>query len=438
MNEKAPKRLEQIGPAAPAGPGPVRGLMARATIELDDTAQARRATRIGGSIGLFFLLLYMILDYRQHGAMPELTVRHLLILSGTLVFIGLSWERHFDRYWKAATLLFCVVILAYFIDTSIYLHDPESRFIAVMLVSVATASTIYWGPIWQGAMNGLCLLAYGVASFYYPVNDQYAAYRWLGMVATLMFSQYTAVFLDRHRRSLRHYLRQIERAAEFRAHQIATLAHDIRNPVSAVAGFLRLLREDEPDEATRSDLLARISSAINAIDALVSNSLIFYRYRLEEGQLQPHRRRVNPNAIIDEVVRTYRAEAGQRGVGLSLQAGEMPRLELDPVHLERMVANLLAYTMKNGAGGQVTLATLWHQDRFEVNLRRSGAGPAPEEAAAALSDPWSPASELAPALLGLHVVRALAAANGGSLAVRAGEGEAWWFAVGIPAAPASS
>lgn len=431
MNEKPSQWFEHKGTPAPAGAGPGG---AGATIELDDTLQARRAIRIGAAVALLLLPLYMILIHRRYGAMPVLAMSHLLIAGAALVLIGLTWERHFDRYWKAATLLFCLATLTYFINTSIYLHDPESRFIAVVLVSVATASTIQWGPIWQGAMNGLCLLAYGVARIYYPLDEQFGAYRWMGVVATLAFSQYTAVFLDRHRRSLRHYLEQLQRAAELRARHIATLAHDIRDPLSAVAGFVRLLQEDQLDATARSDLLPRISSAVNAIDALVSNSLIFYR--LEEGELQSHRRQLDPNSIIDEVMRSYRAEAGRRGVELSLRAGAMPRLELDPAYLERIVANLIAYAMHDGAGGRTTLATRWHQDRLAIDVRRLGAGPVPEEVGAALEEPWPPAREPAPALLGLFVVRALAAASGGSVAVRAGEDQSWWFTVDIPAPPA--
>ena len=98
----------------------------------------------------------------------------------------------------------------------------------------------------------------------------------MGLIAAMIFAQYTSIFIERYRRRLRKQVEDLEEAARFRQTQIATMAHDIRSPVAALSGYVNLLEEADIDPKERSDLLGRIGSTAWNMDLVVSNVLDYY------------------------------------------------------------------------------------------------------------------------------------------------------------------
>ena len=96
-------------------------------------------------------------------------IPHWLILAATCLFFGLSWTDAFKRRWKFWILLYNVVLIATFILISRETGDPESRFIAIMLCPLATASFVSWGTRWQFAMAVTAVLGYAFAEHYVPI-----------------------------------------------------------------------------------------------------------------------------------------------------------------------------------------------------------------------------------------------------------------------------
>ena len=83
----------------------------------------------------------------------------------------------------------------------------------------------------------------------------------MGLIAAVIFAQYTSIFIERYRRRLRKQVEDLEEAARFRQTQMATMAHDIRSPVAALSGYVSLLEEadiesegaDRPARTNRLD-----------------------------------------------------------------------------------------------------------------------------------------------------------------------------------------
>jgi len=91
-----------------------------------------------------------------------------------------------------------------------------------------------------------------------PIASPFWMYRWMGLIAAVIFAQYTSIFIERYRRRLRKQVEDLEEAARFRQTQIATMAHDIRSPVAALSGYVNLLEEVDISQNERTDLLGRI------------------------------------------------------------------------------------------------------------------------------------------------------------------------------------
>ena len=224
----------------------------------EDDEDALQVLKLGGAVGIFLLLAYLAYDQYALGRNAPGTGMHFLAIALICLFFGLAWTRAFRRFWKFWTLLFNLLLIAIFFMISRRTGDPESRFIAAMLCPLATASFVSWGPGWQFAMGVLALTGYAVGDHLVPIPTPHAMYRWMGLTAAIVFSQYTAIFIERYRRRLKKQVADLEDAGRFRDTQIATMAHDIRSPVAALSGYVNLLEEDSDDPKERADLLGRI------------------------------------------------------------------------------------------------------------------------------------------------------------------------------------
>ena len=90
--------------------------------------------------------------------------------------------------------------------------DPESRFIAIMLCPLATAAFVSWGTRWQFAMAVTALLGYAAGEYLVPIETPYRMYRWMGLIAGVIFAQYAAIFIGRFRRRLKKQVQDLEEA----------------------------------------------------------------------------------------------------------------------------------------------------------------------------------------------------------------------------------
>jgi len=343
----------------------------RVLLEIDHDAEAISTLKVAGPIAIFFLAAYgavVVFLVGEHG----LTQYHYAAFAIITLFFGLTWLSVFRRYWKAWTLTTCVTIIALFIRIASLGHNPELAFIAIILCPFATAAFVMWGPRWQGMLNLGCLAMFGAAELAVPSHDQYTIYRSLGFAAALVLSWFTAVFLDRYRGKLRAQMEQLAAAAKFRERQIGTMTHDIRNPLATLVGLVTLLEEDELSEKETTHLLARVGSTSRAMDLLVKNVLDMYL--LEEDNLQPHPRVIDPNVIVQEVADVYGREARLKGLRMRTELGGMPRGSLDPLHLERIVANLLSNGIQRTESGEGVLRTFLSGGKVKRNNQERSQG----------------------------------------------------------------
>jgi signal transduction histidine kinase len=387
----------------------------RVLLEIDHDAEAISTLKVAGPIAIFFLAAYgavVVFLVGEHG----LTQYHYAAFAIITLFFGLTWLSIFRRYWKAWTLTTCVTIIALFIKIASLGHNPELAFIAIILCPFATAAFVMWGPRWQGMLNLGCLAMFGAAELAVPSHDQYTIYRSLGFAAALVLSWFTAVFLDRYRGKLRAQMEQLAAAAKFRERQIGTMTHDIRNPLATLVGLVTLLEEDELSEKETTHLLARVGSTSRAMDLLVKNVLDMYL--LEEDNLQPHPRVIDPNVIVQEVADVYGREARLKGLRMRTELGGMPRGSLDPLHLERIVANLLSNGIQRTDSGEVVLRTFLSGGKVIIEVQDTGPQLSHEQFSHLFERPIQDRQGMGSMAWKLYIARALTETNGGTVSAR--------------------
>jgi PAS domain S-box-containing protein len=216
---------------------------------------------------------------------------------------------------------------------------------------------------------------------------------------------------------------------------IATLSHELRNPLAPLSNALQILRLSD-DAAERERVRAMMERQVNHLVRLVDDLLEVSR--ISHGALELRREPVELAAIVrnaTEASAPLLCEAGHT-LDVTLPA-EPVWLEGDPVRLAQILANLLNNAARYMApGGHVGIAGSVVGDVVVVSVKDRGVGFAPD-AVPRLFEMFARGENSAGLGIGLALARRLAEMHGGSLdAASEGPGKGAQFTLRLPRAEA--
>lgn len=224
---------------------------------------------------------------------------------------------------------------------------------------------------------------------------------------------------------------ELESAVAVKDHFLATATHDMRTPLTAILGFVEILRGPNGLSAgQQAEALDTIARQARRLDHLVGDLLSVAV--IDGGALDLDRSVVPLQAVIAEVI----ADAG---FDVPVQLAVAPDLT---VHVDRdrfvqILLNLVTNALRYGAAPVEVSAEVDGGDPAWVTLRVRDTGPGvPEDFVARLFDRFSVANRAEARSvrgtgLGLAIVRALARAHGGD-AWYEGDRTGACFAVQLP------
>jgi signal transduction histidine kinase len=292
------------------------------------------------------------------------------------------------------------------------------------LAMSAAAAVAYATLVWAESRGLLWTLLPGMR----PVDRQIAT---VIMVALCLVMFAGLVF---------YAVRQIRvvygRVEELRREAVRALSHDLKNPLMVIRGYAYLMSDADPAE--RAEYLMRIQHAAQQALDMVHN--VLDASNLEERMFVPSRSRADLNGLVAEAVEAYRPAAQARGVRLSVSLGkDIPDMEIDVHLVGRAVANLVSNGIKySDRGGVVTVATYREGDRVAIEARDTGHG-IPQEEQDGIFRQYSRILSATHSVegtgLGLHIVRCVAEAHGGSVAVDSTPGLGSTFTLWLPLLP---
>ena len=388
---------------------------------MSDEETSIQVLRAGSSIAIVFLIIYLAYDlWSGRGGTFLGAVFHWIAILATPAFLAASFTRGFRRYWKLWNLLFSIMLISIFIMISSQTLEGDSRYVAVLLYPVATAAFANWEWQWQALMGLSCIALYGMAQLLIPVPGD-PIHRWLGLFAAVALAQCISFFIGVYRQKIDAQVDQLKQAAAFRESQIATMAHDIRSPVAAIAGFVELLEDEDLEEDDRKAILSRIGATAWSMDLTVSNVLDLYQ--IAGGRIPASPMRIDPNRIVADAASNCAPQAIHKGLKLTVAYGEVPRGNFDPRHLERIARNMLAYSISRVSTGEVRLRTLSADGGITIEVEDDGPAPSDEELATLLDRSEANGNRPIKTMLGLYVARALAERAGGGMKVTLPSGD---------------
>ena len=174
-------------------------------------------------------------------------------------------------------------------------------------------------------------------------------------------------------RSLEARLDAALRAEERRSLFIATLGHELRNPLGPLANAADLLRRVGDDERLTFPL-GVIDRQLALLRRLVDDLLDLTR--IDTGRLELQLQPLSLQDALRQAVDSCRGRAEQGGVGMAvLLPGVAITIEADPARLQQMVVNLLDNAIKyTPPGGQVWVKATVDSGNALVRVEDNGMG----------------------------------------------------------------
>ena len=158
---------------------------------------------------------------------------------------------------------------------------------------------------------------------------------------------------------------------------LATLAHELRNPLAPVRNALQILKMPRVDAETvqrsREMMERQVQHLVRLVDDLMDVS------RVMRGKIELRRERVELATVVARAVETVQPLIDAQGQHLSVEmSSDSLLLDADPVRLAQVVTNLLTNAAKyTEPSGRIWLTTGRDGDMAVLRIRDNGIGIAP-------------------------------------------------------------
>ncbi|MGV9010964.1 MAG: ATP-binding protein [Flavobacteriales bacterium] len=171
----------------------------------------------------------------------------------------------------------------------------------------------------------------------------------------------------------------VEDSSRQKDHFLATLAHELRNPLSPILSGLQMLEfaQDDPRlmDSTRAIMQRQLGHLIRLVDDLMDMS------RISRGTLELRKRPIDLRRSVQMAVEAVQTLMDQNGHTLLLRIteDELPVIG-DHDRLTQVITNLLTNAARyTPNGGRIELHACTENDQVVVRVKDSGIGLSPED-----------------------------------------------------------
>jgi PAS domain S-box-containing protein len=234
-----------------------------------------------------------------------------------------------------------------------------------------------------------------------------------------------------------HSLRDVTRlkeADEAKTLFLATASHELKTPVTVIAGFAEtILRYPDMPAARRDEAVEAIRRRALELSSIVDRLLL--SSKIEGGRVHVDLHPVDVRALAIERGNAFQDASG-RHIVLQL-VHEAMVAQADPLALRTVVDHLLDNAVKYSDGGPVVLAGRRVGDRIEVSVSDIGIGMDAEQARHCFDKFWQAEStdvrRFGGTGIGLYIVSSMVDAMRGTISLGTAVGRGSTFTVSLPA-----
>jgi PAS domain S-box-containing protein len=241
-----------------------------------------------------------------------------------------------------------------------------------------------------------------------------------GRAGGVLISLEDVTLLQRSQAELRLARDEAQAANRAKSDFLANMSHEIRTPMNAILGFTELLKRGySKSERESSRYLDTIHSSGRHLLALINDILDLSK--VEAGHIGIEAGPCMPHQVAQQVVAELAVRAGEKGIGLTLEAqGFVPEtITSDPARMRQVLLNLVGNAIKFTETGSVTVVLSCADGHYVFEVRDTGIGIPADR----IEDMFQPFTQADASItrrfggtgLGLAISRKLAHALGGDL-----------------------
>lgn len=234
----------------------------------------------------------------------------------------------------------------------------------------------------------------------------------------------------------RETIRRLEELDQLKDEFVATIAHDMRSPLSTVVGMAELLRTrwHELDDKNRLNMAKTIEDNAAALAEFAGEVLDVAA--LDSGRFRFDIRPFDIEGLLRRTTEHYRIGSGQRKILVQVEPG-LPRAVGDERRTWQVLTNLISNALKfSSPGDPVEIAATKSSDGVEIAVRDHGKGidQAQLEVVFDRFTRLSGNNQASPAGagLGLYISKSMVEAQGGRIWVTSSPGQGSVFSFTLP------
>jgi signal transduction histidine kinase/ActR/RegA family two-component response regulator len=257
-------------------------------------------------------------------------------------------------------------------------------------------------------------------------------------VMTLVSALRTAVKARQRQYELRDRLEALRQTDRQKDEFLATLSHELRNPLAPIRNALHVLRLAGNDDQTRARVVDTMERQVGNVIRLVDDLLELSR--INQGRIELRRERVKLHTVLRSALESSAPQIEAAGHELIVSESREPvLLYADPLRLVQVISNLLTNAAKyTERGGRIEVATRAEGADAVISVKDTGLGIPPEMLTRIFEmfvqvDPTRDRARQGLGI-GLTLVKRLVELHGGRVEARsAGLGKGSEFIIHLPA-----
>jgi two-component system, NtrC family, sensor kinase len=238
-------------------------------------------------------------------------------------------------------------------------------------------------------------------------------------------------------RELQEKSRQLEIASQHKSQFLANMSHELRTPLNAVLGYAELMADGVYGDLSpkAQGVLGRIQANGKHLLGLINDVLDLSK--IEAGQFTLAIEPYSVGAVVQSVIAATESLASNKGIRLGAEiAADLPAGSGDERRLTQVLLNIVGNAIKFTDQGEVVIAARGDGEMFELAVRDTGPGIAPEHQAKIFGEfqqvDDSSTREKGGTGLGLTISKKIVEMHGGAISVDSELGKGSIFRVRIP------
>lgn len=274
------------------------------------------------------------------------------------IFIVLISLYFYLKFWTFPDTAIMLAIFAMAPLIPIFLFDKIGFYII-------SALNLILGPIFINVMSQTNLQN----TYLYISLDAFG--NTLNFIAIQIILFFVFISTNNRMASAKSFHQELQQAKQLHSvgQMAATIAHEIRNPITVVKGFAQLLDQKEELTETEKFYIQTMLTELEYTQVIINDYLSLAKQQTGIVQVI---------ALNDEIKKTadlLTSFANQRSIGIVLKSNHDLIIKMDPIELKQLLVNII----KNGIesmdkAGFITIETEQDQDMAKIMITDTGIG----------------------------------------------------------------